>query len=114
MDLSTASARIPGSGWEGASAPVRPGAPDALRRRLSWVLAALVAMAGAILPAVLWPGDIGWFNDDSRLLANAYYANRAHTVAAHGLRGNFGISYGPFATQIYQVLLLATHNPITL
>lgn len=80
----------------------------------AWVLAIGVTLTAAILPAVVWPGEISWINDEPRLLARAYHANEARTLADRGLRGNFGISYGPAATQIYQLMLAVTHDPFTL
>ncbi len=68
----------------------------------------------AVLPTVLWPGDVSWINDEPRLIAAAWHANDAHTLATGGLYGNFGVRYGPLPTQIYQALLLLTHDPVTL
>jgi hypothetical protein len=52
--------------------------------------------------------------DEPRLIANAWHANHDGQLAVGGLYGNFGIRYGPLATQIYQLLLLITHDPYTL
>jgi hypothetical protein len=86
----------------------------AARSRLSWTLAAVVTMAAALVPAVLWPGDIPWVNDEPRLIAKAYHANREFRLETKGLSGNFGIPYGPLPTHVYQLLLLVTHDPILL
>lgn len=61
-----------------------------------------------------WPGDVSWLMDEPRLIANAWHANHDHQLAVGGLYGNFGIRYGPLATQVYQLLLLITHDPFTL
>lgn len=97
----------------GLSANLRPGEREP-RSGAAWALVVLLTLAGALLPAVLWPGDVSFINDEPRHLANAYYANKAHMLAAHGLVGNFGIPYGPVPTEIYQALLAITHDPITL
>ena len=68
----------------------------------------------AVIPAALWPGDNLWTNDEPRLIANAWHANDTWHPAWGGLWGNFGIRYGPLPTQIYQILLLLTHDPILL
>jgi len=88
--------------------------PDAtlLRSRrdpLSWLVLAL-----ALVLVVLWPGDVSWLMDEPRLIANAWHANHDHQIAVGGLYGNFGVRYGPLATQVYQLLLLLTHDPFTL
>ena len=72
-----------------------------------------VTLAVALGTAVLWVGDMPWINDEPRLLVNAFHANRGGTLAQRGLRGNFGISYGPIATQLYQVMLLASDDLLT-
>lgn len=59
----------------------------------------------------LWPGDVSWLMDEPRLIANAWHANHDGQLAVGGLYGNFGIRYGPLPTQIYQLLLLITHDP---
>src|SRR5688572_32104549 len=71
--------------------------------RRSWALAAVVTMAAALVPAVLWAGDISWINDEPRLIAKAYHANREFRLETKGLSGNFGIPYGPLPTHIYQL-----------
>ena len=68
----------------------------------------------ALAPLLLWPGDIPWLIDEPRLIANAWHANQDGALATAGLAGNFGVRYGPLPTQIYQALLLATHDPATL
>jgi hypothetical protein len=68
----------------------------------------------ALVPVVLWPGDVSWLTDESRIIASAWHANHDRQLAAGGLYGNFGIRYGPLPTQIYQALLLITHDPVTL
>jgi hypothetical protein len=83
-------------------------------RSPSGILVVLATLAAAIVPAVLWPGEISWTIDEPQLFARAFHANAAGTLAARGLRGNFGVSYGPAATQIYQAMLLVSHDPYTL
>ncbi len=68
----------------------------------------------AVVPAVLWPGDNLWTNDEPRLIANAFHSNAAWHPAWGGLWGNFGIRYGPLPTNIYQLLLCITHDPLLL
>ena len=80
----------------------------------SRTLPALGLVLLALIPVVLWPGDVSWLIDESRILAAAWHANHDGQLADGGLYGNFGIRYGPLPTQIYQVLLLLTHDPATL
>jgi hypothetical protein len=82
--------------------------------RRGWTIAAAFTMAAALLPALIWPGDISWMNDEAELIAQAWFGNHAHLLVQRGLAGNFSISYGPLPTQIYQLLLLITHDPIRL
>ena len=82
--------------------------------RASWVLAAVVTLAAALVPAVLWAGDVYFVNDEPRLIAKAYHANREFRLESRGLYGNFGIPYGPLPTHVYQLLLLVTHDPVVL
>jgi hypothetical protein len=84
--------------------------PHPLRRDL-WSLA-LVAFG--LLLVAWWPGDVSWLLDEPRLIATAWHANHDGQLAVGGLYGNFGIRYGPLPTQIYQLLLLVTHDPFTL
>src|SRR3954464_6494029 len=94
----------------GQAAPARPVQPEP--RPAYWWIAGVVTFLAAVVPAVLWVGDISWMQDEPRLLAKAWHANSRHTIETHGLNGNFGVPYGPLPTQIYQVLLLITHDPI--
>jgi len=80
-------------------------------RRDPWSPALLVL---ALMLIALWPGDVSWLLDEPRLIATAWHANHDHQLAVGGLYGNFGIRYGPLPTQIYQLLLLVTHDPFTL
>lgn len=84
------------------------------RPALPWALAAVVTMAAAVLPAVSRPGEISWLIDEPQLIARAFHANQSGRLAERGLVGNFGLSYGPTATQIYQLMLAVTHDPIVL
>jgi hypothetical protein len=72
----------------------------------------LVVLALGLI--VLWPADVSWLMDEPRLIGAAWHANHDGRIAVGGLYGNFGIRYGPLPTQIYQLLLLVTHDPITL
>jgi hypothetical protein len=81
---------------------------------LRWTLAVVVTLLAACLPAVLWPGDVSWMNDEPNLIAHAFRANEHHALAAEGLLGSFGIKYGPLPTQVYQAMLLVTHDPVKL
>ena len=68
-------------------------------------------MLAALVPVIIWPGDVSWLIDEPRLIANAFYFNQDHIPAHTGLFGNFGVPYGPVPTQIYQLLLAITHDP---
>ncbi len=81
---------------------------------MGWWAVVLITLALAIVPAVLWIGDISWMGDEPRLLAKAYHANQNRTIETRGLNGNFGVPYGPLPTQIYQLLLLISHDPLTI
>jgi hypothetical protein len=83
-------------------------------RGSGWKISALLVLLAAVIPAMLWPGDNLWTNDEPRLIANAWHANAAWHPAWGGLWGNFGIRYGPLPTQIYQLLLCITHHPLIL
>src|SRR5687767_5630578 len=77
-------------------------------RGIAWALVVTLTLAAAVVPAVLWVGDISWLQDEPRLLAKAWHANARGMMETQGLNGNFGVPYGPLPTQIYQVLLLIT------
>lgn len=81
-----------------------------LGRVILGVLLVLLAM----VPLAIWPLDVSWCIDEPRLVATAWHANHDGQLAAHGLYGNFGVCYGPVPTQIYQLLLLISHDPGTL
>ncbi len=68
----------------------------------------------ALVPALLFPGDAPFINDEPQLLLNALSANDAGTLALRGLMGTKGISYGPLPTWIYQALLMVTRDPVVL
>jgi hypothetical protein len=91
-----------------------PPASPAGARRASWTAAVVVTLLAAVVPAVLWAGDVSWIQDEPRLLAKAFHANARGALESHGLNGNFGVPYGPLPTHIYQLLLLITHDPVTL
>jgi hypothetical protein len=77
-----------------------------------WFFVGLLALA--LLPALVFPGDAPFINDDALLLANALAANDGGGLATHGLLGTRGVRYGPLPTWIYQGLLLLTHDPVAL
>lgn len=82
----------------------------------SWAstLLALLLMAVAFVPIVLWPSEVSWCIDEPRLIANAWHANNDREMATCGLFGNFAVPYGPVPTQIYQVILAISHDPGTI
>ncbi|HEY3900423.1 MAG TPA: hypothetical protein VGM54_17580 [Chthoniobacter sp.] len=84
--------------------------PRALRRDF----ASPFLLGIALIIVALWPGDVSWLMDEPRLIASAWHANHDVHLAIGGLYGNFGIRYGPLPTQIYQLLLLFTHDPFAL
>jgi hypothetical protein len=95
-----------------SSTPGRPAPAGRARvNRLPWIA---VGLAFAALPAVLFPGDAPFVNDEPTLILLALKANAAHTLAASGLAGTRGVPYGPFSVWIYQALLCLTHDPIKL
>ena len=102
--------------WRGRaqSASKRAPMPEKPTRPLSHDLWSAGLVVLALLVIVLWPGDVSWLMDEPRLIANAWHANHDHELAMGGLYGNFGIRYGPLGTQVYQVLLLITHDPFVL
>ena len=74
----------------------------------------MVTLLAAAGPAVLWPGDTPWTNDEPMLITQAVLANRNGRLVTRGLSGNLGLRYGPLPSQIYQALLFLTHDPCTL
>lgn len=72
--------------------------------------ATVVAIAVALAPAFIWPGDVPWGEDISFIVAHAIQSNAGHHLAGRGLTGSFPIHYGPLPTQLYQLFLLFTHN----
>ena len=75
---------------------------------------AIVLVLLALCPTVLWPGEVFWLIDEPRLIATAWHHNNDHGLAHSGLFGNMGFPYGPLPTQIYQFLLMLTHDPFVL
>jgi hypothetical protein len=92
--------------------PRSAAAAESRAARANWLAASVVTVLAAVIPAVLWVGDISFMQDEPRLLAKAFHANARHTIEAKGLNGNFGVPYGPLPTHVYQILLLFTHDPI--
>jgi hypothetical protein len=62
----------------------------------------------------LFPSDATWVNDDPALIHQALIANTQGSPARSGLMGTFGVPGGPLPIQVYQVMLILTHNPIVL
>jgi hypothetical protein len=114
--MTLAAARVPKVQYQsprtptGQVAPAKPVLPE--RSKTYWWIAGLATFLAAVVPAVLWVGDISWLQDEPRLLAKAFHSNEHHTIESTGLNGNFGVPYGPLPTQIYQLLLLLTHDPL--
>ena len=75
-----------------------------------FVIAALVTVALAIVPSVMWAGAASWSNDEPMLLIHAWSSNHAHRLADRGLSGAFPVPYGPLPTHFYQLLLLFTND----
>jgi hypothetical protein len=84
----------------------RPVAPR--DRERSWV--AVAALVAVCLVPLLWPGDAPFINDEPLLIAAAANANDAGQLAATGLLGTFGFTYGPVPTWMYQALLALSHD----
>src|SRR4051812_10903056 len=78
-------------------------------RGANWIAASIITVLAAVIPAVLWVGDISFMQDEPRLLAKAFHANERHAIEIKGLNGNFGVPYGPLPTHIYQIILVFTH-----
>jgi hypothetical protein len=88
-----------------------PGRPRADTPGLAFLVALLAIV---LVPAVIFPGDAPFINDDAWLLLNALQANEAGRLAVLGLKGTKGLAYGPVPTWLYQGLLLATRDPVKL
>ena len=87
--------------------------PSASRKRPSSILPA-IACGLIIVCLSMFPGDAPWGGDDVLLINSAIKANHEHRLITAGLGGSFGYPYGPIPSQIYQLLALISHNPITL
>ena len=70
-------------------------------------------LAACALPLIC-PGDVPFVSDEPHLIAAALRANREGRLAPVGLYGSFGVPYGPLPTQLYQLLLLVSHDPVIL
>ncbi len=73
-----------------------------------------VVLVGGLMLALAFPGDVPWINDEPVFIGRAYDANTTGRLAHEGLRGMFGLRYGPMAIWVYQGLLLVSRNPIHL
>lgn len=98
-----------------------PGTADEPRRytprvigRIEWTFCILITLAAGVFLTILWIGDISFLQDEPRQLAKAFHCNAAGQLESRGLNGNFGVPYGPLPTQIYQLIMLFTHDPITI
>jgi hypothetical protein len=73
-----------------------------------------IVLAGCLVLALAFPGDVPWINDEPVFIGRALEANTSGRLAHEGLRGMFGLRYGPMAIWAYQGLLLVSQNPIHL
>lgn len=80
------------------------------REAVEWWCALIVTLVWAIAPAVIWPGDVTWMNDEPLLVAQAWHCNHDHVLASRGLVGSFPVPYGPLPIEIYQFAMLFTHD----
>jgi hypothetical protein len=87
-----------------------PPKPAPREKSRFFAVAAWTTLILGIVSAVLWPGAVCFHWDEAFLIGQAFFFNQAHRLAHRGLGGNFGIPYGPFPTQCYQLLLLFTHD----
>ncbi|MBI3547895.1 MAG: hypothetical protein HY078_02465 [Elusimicrobia bacterium] len=78
----------------------------------SFLLRRLLLALGSLV--LLWPGDVPWVNDEPILLSFALECKRAGVVAAHGLTGSRGVTYGPAPVWFYTALLWLTQDLTTL
>jgi hypothetical protein len=76
-----------------------------------WPAAICVLIVGLL---AIWPGDAPWGGDDVVLISTAIKANHEHHLIAAGLGGSFGYPYGPIPSQIYQMLVMFSHDPVVL
>jgi hypothetical protein len=67
-----------------------------------------------VLLLAIWPADAPWGGDDVSLITAATRANSQHRLVDAGLGGSFGFPYGPIPSQIYQMLVLLSHDPVVL
>jgi hypothetical protein len=73
-----------------------------------------IVLAGCLALALAFPGDVPWINDEPVFIGRALHANTNGRLAHEGLRGMFGLRYGPVAIWVYQGLLLVSQNPVHL
>jgi hypothetical protein len=73
-----------------------------------------IVLAGCLVLSLAFPGDVPWINDEPEFIGRALEANTNGRLAHEGLRGVFGLRYGPLAIWFYQGLLLVSQNPIHL
>jgi hypothetical protein len=84
---------------------------DAVRTSRPARLAIAAVVVAALVP-LIWPGDIPFINDEPQLIASAARANEDRRLAAVGIEGTYGFTYGPAPTWVYQALLAISHNLI--
>jgi hypothetical protein len=79
-------------------------------KRLRFPNRAAYLIAAAVVLAMVFPGDVPIQPDQQSLLISAANANAAHRLADYGLSGTYAYTYGPLPTQLYQLLLLLSHD----
>ena len=61
---------------------------------------------------LLFPGDAVWINDEPLLIGKAYASNAAGQWCSSGLKGTVGMTYGPVAIWLYQLIMLFTQKTV--
>jgi hypothetical protein len=84
-----------------------------LRRFNDGVAPMLLCLGLALCAGFYRPGDVSLGADEAALLGRALNANAGFRLADVGLTGTAGMPYGPLPTQLSQLLLLITHDPVT-
>jgi hypothetical protein len=87
---------------------------DGSLRNPSFHRSFVAALIAACLVPLFWPGDVSFINDEPLLITSALAANARQSLAAMGLAGTFGFTYGPLPTWMYQVLVLVTRDLIVM
>lgn len=84
--------------------------PPAGSPRRTQDAAAFAGTCLVILLCCLFPGLGQFAGDEATLLGNALRANHDGRLVDLGLGGSFDYTYGPLPTQMYQLLLLVSHD----